>query len=47
MFPILNITAKGVLKFIYNISSSFGSNLIKFTIGKGLTDNQNFLIYFD
>jgi len=39
MFPILNITAKGILKFIYNIGSSFSSNFFKFTIGKGLTDN--------
>ncbi|CDW72550.1 UNKNOWN [Stylonychia lemnae] len=36
-----------VLKFIYNIGSSFSSNLFKFTIGKGLSDQQNFLIYFE
>ena len=47
MLPILNIATKGMLKFIYNISTSVGSNLIKFTVKSGLSDSENFLLYFD
>eukprot|EP00347_Sterkiella_histriomuscorum_P009594 403340608 len=46
MFPVMNETAKGVAKFIYTLSSSFGSNLIKLAFGKGKSDSQQFLEEF-
>jgi hypothetical protein len=33
MFPIVNLAAKGFLQFVYNISSSVGSNIIKLAVG--------------
>jgi len=47
MFPVVNEAAKGFLKFVYNVSSSFGSNLFKFTIGQRMSDLDIFSKYFD
>ena len=47
MFPIMNIAAKGMFKFLYTISSSFGSNIVKFAVKSGMTDQENFQTYFD
>lgn len=47
MFPIMNATAKGMLKFMYNISSSIGSNLFKLAVGSGTSDEDQFMLYFD
>jgi hypothetical protein len=44
MFPI---TAKGMIKFIYTISSSVGSNLIKLAVGSGLTEEEIIIKYFE
>ena len=47
MLPMVNFAMRGVVKFIYTISSTFGSNLFKLTLGTGLSDEENFLVYFD
>ena len=47
MFPIMNVAAKGMFKFIYTISSSVGSNIYKFTVGSGVSEMEKFVQYFD
>lgn len=46
MFPIMNIAAKSVLKFAYNVSSSIGGNLIKIAMGSVQTKISDAEIYF-
>ncbi len=41
MFPV---AAKGVIKFVYTISSSFGSNILKLV---GSASDTSFEAYFD
>jgi len=47
MFPIMNVAAKGMFKFLYTISSSLGSNLLKLTVGSGSREEDCFTQYFD
>ncbi len=50
MFPIMNIAAKSVFQFAYNLSSSIGGNLIKIAIGSvqaKRTDRELYLLSLD
>jgi hypothetical protein len=46
MFPIMNIAAKSVLQFAYNLSTSIGGNLIKIAMGSVQTKKSDVEVYF-
>jgi hypothetical protein len=43
MLPLMNVTAKGVMQFIFNIGSSIGGNIFKIALGTRKSDKERYI----
>ena len=43
MLPLINVTAKGVMQFIFNIGSSIGGNIFKIALGTRKSDKERYI----
>lgn len=42
MLPFINVTAKGLMQFIFNIGSSIGGNIFKIALGTRKSDKERY-----